>query len=377
MIRILYVDHVSQLGGAQISLLTLLRGLDRRRFEPHVALPALSGPFAQELAKLGVPVHEVPLGWLKRKPPVVAHLASICLVAKSRAGIGKIIEELDPQIIHANSTSAQAACAWFAHSPRRRVIWHIRDMTALGAVGRFLAARADLRIAPSSPAAEFHKREHPASSPIYVVPNGIDTERFSPEVNGAAVRRELGVPDDAVLFGSIGQAVAWKRLGDLLEVNEAIAADERVFRLIVAADPFGHAAELVAELKRRAADIPRCIALGWRDDIERVIAALDVLVHPAEAEAFGRTVAEAMACGKPVIAADRGGPGEIVRHGETGLLFPPGDVQALAEAMRRLAADPPLRRQMGVAGRRRAVEEYSAEGHVRRMEAVYEQVLTT
>lgn len=376
MIRILYVDHVTQPGGAQYSLLTLIEGLDRRRFEPHIALPSDSGPFPDQLRKLEVPLHRVPLGWLRRTPPILGHLRSAYLIEVSRSALGRVAKRIDPHIIHANSSAAQAACAAL-RLPRRRVVWHLRDMTPLGAFGRYLAARADLRIAPSNAAAEFHRQTHSDASPFRVIPNGIDVRRFSPEVDGSQLRKELGVPDNAILFGAIGQAVPWKRLQDLLAVDRGIAADKDIHRLVLAADPFGHVSKHVQALKDQAARLARCHVIGWRDDVERVIAALDVLVNPAQAETFGRTVVEAMACAKPVIAANRGGPAEIVLHGQTGLLFPPGDLVELAAAMRRLADDPDLRRSMGQAGRRRALSEYSATAHVRRMEALYEELLST
>ena len=82
-------------------------------------------------------------------------------------------------------------------------------------------------------------------------------------------------------------------------------------------------------------------------------------------------IVEAMASGKPVVASAHGGPTEIVRDGETGLLVPPNDPDALADALARLIADPALRRRMGAAGRRRAVKRYSFEAHLAAFIALY------
>jgi glycosyltransferase involved in cell wall biosynthesis len=116
--------------------------------------------------------------------------------------------------------------------------------------------------------------------------------------------------------------------------------------------------------------------LGHRDDVPEILAALDVLVHvPSAPEPFGRVVAEAMAVGKPVVAARAGGLPEIVEHEVTGLLVPPGDPSACAAAVLRLLADPALRARLGTAGRRRAEERFDPAAHAERVVAAYREVL--
>ena len=111
--------------------------------------------------------------------------------------------------------------------------------------------------------------------------------------------------------------------------------------------------------------------LGFRSDVSVLMAACDIFVLPAPAEPFGLVIIEAMALGKPVIAAGAGGPVEIVVDGETGLLFEPGNSQSLAVAMQRLLIDAPLRQRMGEASRQRYAKFFTADQMAKKMLAVY------
>ncbi len=103
---------------------------------------------------------------------------------------------------------------------------------------------------------------------------------------------------------------------------------------------------------------PRLRRLGYRTDIPALLAGADIFVLPSHFEGLPMSVIEAMLCGLPVVATAIRGPREQVLDGETGLLVPPRNVDALAAALRRLAADLPLRRRLGAAGRERALARY-------------------
>src|SRR5690606_32608839 len=107
----------------------------------------------------------------------------------------------------------------------------------------------------------------------------------------------------------------------------------------------------------------RLVYLGFRADVERVIAAADVVVCASHFEGYGVVNIEAMACGKPVVSTNRGGPAETVADGETGYLVPPGDAVALASRVIDLLHDTDLRAQMGAAGRQRVLAQFSMESN--------------
>ena len=123
----------------------------------------------------------------------------------------------------------------------------------------------------------------------------------------------------------------------------------------------GEGETAVREAAKQAGVAERVHFLGWRSDVPRILQALDLYVQPSVSEAFGLTVVEAAAAGLPIVASDVGGIPEIIEHGVNGLLVPPGDAQALADAIQQLIDDPQRARQLGEAARRTAFERFSAE----------------
>jgi len=364
MTRVLCVNHCSGISGAEVSLLTLLSAVDRSRYEPHVAAPP--GPLLDRCAHLGVPVHPIALPWVRRPRGIGDALSAFSHAHFGRQSLRRLAEELEPGLIHANSTVAQVYAS--ALHSGRAVIWHVRDMQPLGVVGPYLASHADAMVAVSRAALLYHRSRGCRSRLARAVYNGVDCGRFRPGIDGRPVRQELGVPERAVVFGCIGQAVSWKRHEDFVAAAQGLGRPDWHF-VLVRTDPFGHG----EPLKEKAG--PQLHILEDYGNVPALIAALDVLVLPSAYEPFGRTLIEAMALARPVIATDTGGPPEVVVSGQTGLVVPTADVAALAAAMERLGGDAELRRRMGEAGRDRALASFTAEAHARAVEAVYEEVL--
>jgi glycosyltransferase involved in cell wall biosynthesis len=194
----------------------------------------------------------------------------------------------------------------------------------------------------------------------YVLYNPIDVERFRPDAaRRAAARRQFGFTPDDVVIGFAGRFERQKGVTVL-----ASALDEVMARLpAVRALWVGHG-ELAAEMEAGRAASPRAarhVCVPWTDDIATCFAAMDVLAFPSiRRESFGRVAAEAQACGVAVVASNDGGIPETIRDGESGILVPPGDVPAWADAITRLASDASLRARMGAAGRAQACERFAA-----------------
>ena len=117
------------------------------------------------------------------------------------------------------------------------------------------------------------------------------------------------------------------------------------------------------------------VCTGYRDDVERVMGALDILVLASENEPFGRVLIEAMAAGKALVATSGGGVREVVEGGVTALLVRPGDEELMAKAITRLSKDQPLRERMGAAGKDRVRKKFKIEVHVSKIERVYDDIL--
>jgi glycosyltransferase involved in cell wall biosynthesis len=115
---------------------------------------------------------------------------------------------------------------------------------------------------------------------------------------------------------------------------------------------------------------------GHRTDVPEILQALDIFVLPSNWEGLPNAVLEAMAAGLPVVATRVGGVPEVVVEGQTGILVPPRDPNALADALLTLLRDPNLRRRMGQAGRQRVQEYFSVDQMVSKTETLYEQLLS-
>jgi glycosyltransferase involved in cell wall biosynthesis len=211
--------------------------------------------------------------------------------------------------------------------------------------------------------------------PGYRVANGYDTTRFAPRPTAAAAfRHKWHIPDDALVV--LTSAKLERDKGH----DVAIAALDRVRRqgteLIYVVCGNGARQE---ELRIRAADcrLPaRFTGLLDTDELVGALTAADLVVHPSRHEIFPNAVGEAMACGRPVIAADAGGTGELLgRDGTTGVLVPANDPLALATEVAALLHDPARRDRLGVAARRRIETEFSVGRMIDGYETALERVI--
>ena len=204
-----------------------------------------------------------------------------------------------------------------------------------------------------------------ANKRVLVPGTGIDTFLFSPAAADgarvAAVRREAGLDPGSIVVTFVGRLLRHKGVEELLAAFTALSArcPEAVLLLVGWRDE-GNPGVVAAGLLERARADPAVRFLGKRDDVREVLALTDVYALPSHREGTPRTVLEAMAMGKPVVATDVPGCRQTVEDGVTGLLVPKEDPAALAAALERLVRDAELRRRMGEAGRLRAERKFSA-----------------
>jgi glycosyltransferase involved in cell wall biosynthesis len=204
-----------------------------------------------------------------------------------------------------------------------------------------------------------------AAEKIVVNPNGVDAERFRPDVGGAALRRELGIRDDEVVAGFVGTFGPWHGVEKLAEAIKLIPPDVPVRFLLV-----GSGSLQVEIEKRLEAEVAsgRVIFTGAvsHDRVPRLLDACDILVAPHVpladgSEFFGSPtkIFEYMAMGKGIVASRLGQIGEVLVDSETALLVEPGDVEELKAALVRLIEDEELRKALGVRVREVAEREHT------------------
>ncbi|HEX4086710.1 MAG TPA: glycosyltransferase [Chthoniobacteraceae bacterium] len=202
------------------------------------------------------------------------------------------------------------------------------------------------------------RRESGLAGKVNVIPNGIlplEPARLAPPEK---IRAEFDLPPNAPLIVCAARLAKEKDLPVLIDAMNMLAAEFPGARCIIAGDgPERSALERQIRMARYGS---RIILAGFREDPLSLIHAGDLFVLPSRAEPFGLVLLEAMALGKPVIATAAGGPLEIVKDGETGLLVPPGDAAAMAGAIARILRDQEFRSAAGAEGRARFERQFTA-----------------
>lgn len=375
MTRILFVNHASRIGGAEFVLLDIVTawpGATVFLFEDGPLVPAI----ASRAATVRVSRWGRGLSSVRREGPLLRAFPLLGRLGAVAAEIARAARAHD--IVYANSQKAFVLAALACALARRPLVWHLHDIidaSHFGAAQRRLQVAlanrmAALVIVPSAAAAKAFIASGGRADLVRVVANGIAAGEGGSERE--TLRAELGLPPGP-LVGVFSRLSPWKGQHVLLE---ALTRLPRVGCVIVGDALFGETA-YVDELKTFVRDhglAGRVRFLGHRDDVRRVMRAVDIVIHPSvDPEPFGRTLVEAMLARVPVIATDAGAASDILDHGVAGTLVPPNDSAALAAAIAAAFDDPAATAIKIARAARRAQECY---GVARMLKAIAALVAT-
>jgi len=382
--RVLYVNQTDQVSGAERSLLAMLESV-RPTVDPVLACPP--GELTEAAHGLGVATTPIMGTRASFRVHPVHTSRGLYEIGRSALQIRAAVSRLRPDLIHANTTRASLLSVLARYRSGPPIIAHIRDWAPAGRLPRLVDSvvgrRADAVVANSTTVGgQFHGL--PLRRPVQVIHNAVDLTRFDPAAcDGAAVRRELDIPDERVVLSVIGQLTAIKGQDDAIKIAaELVDAGADVELLLVGTAKFtAPGASLDNEdfgrrLPRLAADLgvaERVRFLGERRDVPDILAATDLMLMPFWREGFGRVAIEALALGVPVAAAAVGGPLDIVRPDLDGLLLPPLDPAAWTRELLPLLADHELLSEMGEHGRDRA-REFSLQGQTEAVLGLYREL---
>lgn len=210
--------------------------------------------------------------------------------------------------------------------------------------------------------------------------NGVDVGHFNPGPPMRSPKESFGLPPSAQVVGFMGRIVAEKGVVELMKAfQQAIAVMPNLHLLVVGDNLDGERDRttrgIIRSLVEEGGLSSRVVFAGYVDDVSSVMRAIDLFVLPSHREGMPRSIIEAMASGKPVIATNIRGCREEVVHDVTGLLVPVGDSEALSQAMVRILSDPELARQMGDAGRQRAEALFDEQDVLDRQVCIYQQLV--
>ncbi|HET7082084.1 MAG TPA: glycosyltransferase family 4 protein [Candidatus Limnocylindria bacterium] len=361
--RVLQLLATGGTGGAQESYTGLLLRLDRSAYEVR-ALSLSSGSAVQRLRRLGLEVEVID----EADDEAAVRELTAYLVRNE-------IDLLHAHMYRAEVVGARASVAAgtavvmaTVHSSRVRSAEDIATLAALTPV-------MDRLLVPSASIVAKVRAEGRGAASFSVIPNGVDLARFDLPPGACALRREFGIPDGAPLLGVVARLEPEKGHRYLIEAMPAILRGAPETWLVIVGE-----GSLDAELRSLASALPApardsVIFTGRREDVAAITAEIDVAVLPSLREAQGISILEAMARRKPVVASAVGGIPEVLTNGIDGLLVPPADPAALADACIRLACSPELRARMGEAGRATVEARFSLDAMVRQIEEVYDEEL--
>lgn len=211
-----------------------------------------------------------------------------------------------------------------------------------------------------------------ASGQCTVIPNGVDTRTFRPDRNNS-LRAELGLADDTVLIGAIGNVRKPKAYDVLLRAAHALVQRSLRHHLVIAGERANTLGTQLEQLVRELGIERHVTFLGLRPDVSRVLNSLDVFVLSSQTEGFSIACIEAMACGVPIVATRSGGPEQIL-EGEAGLLVPTGDPEAMAAAIERVISSKHLAASLTARALTRVHEQYSLTTMLARYQMLLERV---
>ncbi|MBW2740833.1 MAG: glycosyltransferase [Deltaproteobacteria bacterium] len=209
-------------------------------------------------------------------------------------------------------------------------------------------------------------------SSITEIINGVDTDRFC-SLKKLYIRNTLGYGKDEIIIGTVGRLDPIKDQRLLLQAFSYLKHEKKNLCLVLVGD--GPEKQNLESVRKRLPCGDRVVFLGERDDVDKILSAFDLFVLPSRNEGISNTILEAMATGLPVIATDVGGNPELVKHGHTGLLFPPGGCQALVDALNfYIEQNPHMIEIHGQNARDRAVREFSLKRMVKEYETLYKSL---
>lgn len=380
------ITRLDRGGSAQNTMLTVL-GHDRAQFEPLV----ITGQARVEDAQGGLPATADNLRRLEKEkiryavvPSLVRRVSALRdLIALWN--VYRLLRQERPAIVHTHTSKAGVLgrlAAWLAgvptvvHTPHGHVFYGHFDRlrSRLFLLVERLLARITTRLIALTDAERHEHLERGVgrSARFAVIPSGIDVERFRrARTDGKLVPEWFGCPPDSLIIGSVGWLTDVKGHRFLVEAVAALKQEFPAAHLVIVGSGDRHGA--LVEQARQAGIAERVHLAGHREDVEDCLRGFDCFVHPSLNEGMGRALIEAMAAGLPVVASRVGGIPAVVQDGGNGLLVPPGESGALAEALGRLFRNPSWARELGVKAAASIGGEFGIASMVRAIEAVYRE----
>ncbi|MEZ4682174.1 MAG: glycosyltransferase family 4 protein [Caldilineaceae bacterium] len=380
---ILYVNPASEISGAEVSLLLLLEGLDRSRFEPTLLVPS-EGKLADKARAMGISVKVFPIYPFMIEKNLVHSVYDALLSITKLHKIYQLYKTVQPDLVHINSYRIGIPFSLVARILNIPSIWHIRDIPTQSAkrklVGR-VSSIADEVIGISCAVVDSLEIKHKKN--VHVIYNGVDFSQFD-TIKPGKFRSELCLAPDTLLIVSIGQLIPLKGHDLLIKAFSKVVQQRNIHLVIVGGEiaKIGHGSSnetsYPLRLKQMVSDLGLLDSVtftGFRSDIPQILTDADLYVHASTSpEGFGRVLVEAMAAGKAVIAPNWGGSVEIVDPEVNGFLFDPCNLEDLVNRLSYCIQHHETLHLVGETGKRSVLPKFSSHLHIANVQKIYHQM---
>ncbi len=385
--KVLFVSDSTTLSGAEIVLLGCVDALHAHGHSAHGFVRHTNARLIDAFRSRRVPLTSTDAfsdAIVRTTANPVELFAFARSFARASAEMARVIRDARIDVVHSTSYPASLYAGLAAARTRTPHIWHEHNIKRIHSVNRLiyrtLGNACRWVIGPSDAVTVNLGTSGIAPSRLRTVYNGIDLGRFgggSPD-RVDALRRNLGLREGEQAVGLFGQMLPYKGHGTLIEAAPRIlqAHPNTRFFFVGALENPPYEAELRSLLEQRGLT-DRIRFTGWRDDVQDIIRAMDVVVVATTTpEPAALMLMEGGAMERPIVATRTGGTPEIIVDGTTGLLFSPGDATELSHQINLVLGDKELARSLGLQARARVEREFSRERHVELMFQLYRQAVS-
>jgi len=368
MRKILYLNHVSELGGGEYCLLNLMLNLNKEKYEPVLLLQE-PGPLSKLAEENGITTYFLKMrGWRRLKYLPVNYLVTL-------KHLKKLIYEQKIDLVHCNAYRLNPYAALAAKDTHTPCFCHIRWFRKKDHIKKFMLDKVDLVLTMSEYMASFF---HGSKAKVKTIYDGIQVPDFKNNVYGREkIRNEFKLKKEDIIIGMAAQLTPRKGHKDFIKASVKIRKVFPQVKFIVAGGAILDDQLSINDLQEYASSInaENIFFIGNRSDMKDVFQAMDFFVLPSHVEPFGLVVVEAMASGVPVVATKSGGPEEIISDGEDGFLVPVRSAKSIAEKIIYLLKNPAAAEEMSKAARTTVKKRFNVKKYAVEIEHTYELYL--
>ncbi len=377
-IKIVYLIGTLRIGGAERDIVETVTRLNKQRFAPQIYCISGGGPLQKRVESHGIPVtvfHALKPGKCDKKH-----------IARKFFSLYHYLKKEQPSIVHSYTYSPSIYGGLAA-----KLATHAKIITNRLCLGTFKDGHPGLQVLENlvnrvtdnvianaqAIKEDVLQRERIMPEKIHIIYNGVNLEQYLP-VDSSTQRlkkQRFDIPETSPVIGIVANLSYWKGHREFVLAASKVVQRSPEVKFFCIGEDRGMKPQLDSLIHHLGLQ-KHIIFTGKIEQVEQVLPLIDIQVSASYEEGFSNAILEGMACGKPVIATAVGGTPEAVVHNETGLLVPPKDEHALAQAMLCLLAQPELAKQFGQKGRTRVEQYFSVQKMIYDLETFYCSLLT-